>query len=209
MFDIHAIMHGLSQKRKVFHSEADFRLALASHICNSSAGSVVRTDHRFSSKKTKPIDIWFPSTGIVIELTHRLQRLEVISDGVTYDLASHGAHDQGRYDFVSSIQTIERAQSAGYGVKRGFSVLLTNDFEYWDSPRIGWENTFDADFRIREDNVLSGSLRWHPEASEGTTRGVTEPVNLNGSYRLRWRHYYDLDASKYSRFRYLAVEVGN
>ena len=87
-------------------------------------------------------------------------------------------------------------------------MFLTNDPEYWTAPRSGWEETYDADFRIHDKNILSGSLSWDPEASEGTTRGATVPIKLRGSYGLQWRNYSDLNTGQNSQFRYLAVEVG-
>ena len=208
MFDIHRIMNSLAQRRPIFHLEADFRLGLASHICNSSAGRIVRVEQKLTSSDEELMDIWFPSEGVVVELVHRLQRVKTTHCGISYDLKSHGALDQGRYDFVKGIEATERAASRFGRVKRGFSVFLTNDPEYWTAPRSGWEETYDADFRIHDKNILSGSLSWDPEASEGTTRGATVPIKLRGSYGLQWRNYSDLNTGQNSQFRYLAVEVG-
>ncbi len=209
MLDIHEIIRGLARKRPVFHSEADFRLALASHICTVYGGSVVREWHRFPSSDGGTSDIWFPSKELVIELVQRHQRMDVSFEGVGYNLKRHGAADQGRYDLVKSVQAIERATSRSGTVKRGYAVMLTNDPEYWVEPRDGWTETYDADFRIHDRNTLSGSLRWHPEASEGTTRGQTRPIVLQSSYDMQWHDYSNLGRCEYSRFRYLAVEIRN
>ena len=208
MLDIHNIMKGLAERRPIFHSEADFQLGLASHVCNTSAGAVVRVNHKVTANIDEIVDIWFPSDGTVIELTHRLEPINVTHDGVKYDLKHHGARDQGRYDFIKSIAVVENAVSRISNAKHGFSVMLTNDPEYWIEPRAGWQDTYDSDFRIHEGSILSGMLAWDPDASEGTTQGRIDPIRLRGTYKMHWCDYSRLDGGEYSDFRYLAIEVG-
>lgn len=208
MLDINTVMKSLAMRRPFFHSEADFRLGLASHLCNTSGGRIVRLEHKLATNEEKSVDIWFPSEGVVIELVHRLQRLEDTHLGVSYDLKYHKACDQGRFEFVKSIQLMERTVSRIGRVKHGFSVLLTNDPEYWADPRSGWQGKYDADFRTHEGNTLSGALSWDPDAKDGTTRGEWTPIELRNLYSLKWQHYSDCGTGEFSRFRYLAVEIG-
>ena len=89
--------------------------------------------------------------------------------------------------------------------KAGYAVLLTNDSSYWNVPT--QRDTVDADFRVHEGLAVSGALAWAASAGPGTVRGRESPIQIRGSYRLRWHEYSSFPGKSYGSFRYLAVSV--
>ena len=89
--------------------------------------------------------------------------------------------------------------------KAGYAVLLTNDSSYWNVPT--QRDTVDADFRVHEGRAVSGALAWAASAGPGTVRGRESPIQIRGSYRLRWHEYSSFPGKSYGSFRYLAVSV--
>ena len=207
-FDIHGVLERLAGRRPVFHSEADFRFALAWQIAQETSDSV-RLERPFSIEgANKYLDIWLRTPGIAIELKYKTRGLSVEHDGERFSLKTKSAHDQGRYDFIKDIRRLEEI-AAGRRLEdrkefmRGFAVLLTNDPLYWKPGR---EGTIDKDFRVHEGRCLKGRMAWAKRASEGTTKKRRAPLVLRGSYKLRWRPYRTLTTEN-GEFQYLAVEV--
>ena len=89
--------------------------------------------------------------------------------------------------------------------KAGYAVLLTNDSSYWKVP--GQRATVDADFRVHEGREISGELAWAARAGSGTVKDRESPIQIQGSYRLRWQEYSNFPEKSYGRFRYLVVSV--
>ena len=86
-------------------------------------------------------------------------------------------------------------------------MLLTNDSSYWKVPTP--RDTVDADFRVHEGRERSrahwrGRLGAEFGNGEGTEKS---PIQIRGSYRLRWREYSNFPGKSYGSFRYLAVSV--
>jgi hypothetical protein len=63
--------------------------------------------------------------------------------------------------------------------------VLSNDRSYWQPG--SRTDTIDAEFRIHEDRVLTGTLSWATRAGRGTTTGCDTPLLLAGRYTCRWR----------------------
>ena len=87
----------------------------------------------------------------------------------------------------------------------GYAVLLTNDASYWKVPTR--KDTVDADFRVHEGREISGALAWATSAGSGTMKSRESPIEMQGSYRLRWQEYSSVPAKSYGSFRYLAVSL--
>jgi hypothetical protein len=77
---------------------------------------------------------------------------------------------------------------------------------YWSEPTRA--NTVDSYFRIHENRILTGELKWLEHASDGTTKGRENPIAIKGTYKLRWQQYSTVRNEKHGEFRYLAVHVG-
>ena len=207
MLDIDGLMASLADRRKVFHSEADFQHALAWQIHEASLESQVRLEVSVIPVETQRmfLDIWLPVERIAIELKYVTRRLELVRNQESFALRDHSAQDQRRYDFLLDIQRLELMRSMPELCKAGHAVLLTNDSSYWNVPRS--RDTVDSDFRIHEGRAISGELAWAAHASPGTVRGRESPIRIQGSYRIRWQEYSNFPEKSRGRFRYLAVSV--
>ena len=206
MLDIHRVMKSLSERRPIFHSEADFQFALAWQIKETKGDAEVRLEYKplpyeFSRMQ---LDIWLPSEGTVIELKYPRTKLDVTSNGEHF-LLKDGADDLDRYDFVKDVSRIEGVIDKRSDATHGFAVLLTNTESLWKQPTRTWETTKDASFRIHDGRRLAGELDWVKNAPD---KERANPIQLSGAYDLKWYEYSDLETGNKSRFRYLAVEVG-
>ena len=207
MLDISGLVAGLAGTRKVFHSEADFQHALAWHIHHAMPESQVRleVDVMQVERQRRFLDIWLPLEGIAIELKYKTRGLALEQDDESFALRDQSARDQGRYDFLRDIQRLELMHSKMEQFGAGYAVLLTNDSSYWSEPRS--QDAVDSDFRIHEGRPISGELAWAAHAGVGTVRGREAPIQLRGSYRLRWQEYSNSPGKSRGRFRYLAIAV--
>ena len=207
MLDIDGLMASLADRRKMFHSEADFRHALAWQIHEAAPESQVRLEVSVIPVEAQRmfLDIWLPVEGIAIELKYKTRGLELEQDDESFALRNQSAQDQGRYDFLRDIQRLELMCSKLEQWRAGYAVLLTNDSSYWKVPT--QRDTVDTDFRVHEGREISGALAWAARASPGTVRGRESTIQIRGSYRLRWQEYSNFPEKSYGKFRYLAVSV--
>ena len=208
MLDIDGLMGTLADRRKVFHSEADFQHALAWQIHEAAPESRVRLEVNVvpAAAQRMYLDIWLPVEGIAIELKYKTRGLELEQGDESFALRNQSAQDIGRYDFLRDIRRLELMRSMPELCRAGYAVLLTNDSSYWNAPRS--QNTVDSDFRIHEGRVISGELTWATHASSGTVKSRESPIEIQGSYGLRWQEYSNFPGKSQGRFRYLAVSVG-
>lgn len=126
-----------------------------------------------------------------IELKYKTKRVK----DVRFEYTSHGAQNNGRYDFVWDIYRLEQYCAQGI-INRGFAVFMTNDKSYWSICRSG---SGVAPFDLSDNQILHGSLipGWADR---------TKPIHLKGAYPLKW--YPALkDANDVVQFRYLLIEV--
>ena len=200
-------LKGLSGRRPIFHSEADFQLAFAWYLHETAADSQVRPEFKPFKSENMYLDIWLQTFEIAIELKYPTRELEVEREGEVFALRNQSAQDTRRYDFIMDIRRLERVVDDSGPARAGFAVLLTNDPSYWEPPQRGWEDTSDAAFRIHEGKVIKGEMDWSEEAAEGAKKGKEKPIKLKGSYDDNWRDYSTLKEEKYGKFRYLVVEV--
>ena len=211
MLDIDSLMAGLSSRRPIFHSEADFQHALAWHIHETHPHCDLRLEREQflpNTSERMATDIWirFPDAVVSIELKYTNRALREEWDGETFALRDHGAQPPRRYDFIKDVQRLEQTLILPSPADYGFAVLLTNNHMYWTPPR--QENIIDAAFRIHHGHRLSeGGLRWGENAGAGTMGKRVEPIQLENSYDLRWRDYSSFGRDPGETFRYLAVLV--
>ncbi|MCY3639353.1 MAG: hypothetical protein OXG80_09710, partial [Chloroflexi bacterium] len=178
--DIHNIVQGLAVSRPIFHSEADFHVALSETI--KALGYETRLEFPSFRGESKRQDIWVSNAELLVELKFPTQKLEIESSGKSFSLKEHSAQDLGRYDFIKDIQRLERAVREGIYAKRGFAVMLTNDSLYW-RPSPTRRRTGSDEFRIHEERHVTGPMEWGPTAGPGTRNGREEPIILTGSYK--------------------------
>src|SRR5471030_25151 len=199
------VMTTLASQRDVFHSEADFQHAFAWELHQRFPKSSVRLEMPLRTKdKTLHLDflIQLPGKAIAVELKYKTKRLAQEISGEYFDLAHHGAHDHGGYDFIKDIHRLEEICRRKECCE-GWAIMLTNDSSYWTMPK----TSAYASFRLTEGRVLSGSIGWPEGTSSGTKRKREQVLQLDGAYKLNWRNYSLASIGHSSSFAYLAVKV--
>jgi len=196
--NMHEIMKKLSKERSIFHSEADFQHALAWKIHEECPDYNVRLEKReVVNDKEVYFDIFIFKNNekIPIEVKYKTKELKASINGEEYQLKTHGAYPPNRYEFIKDISRLEVFGG-------GFAVFLTNDSLYWYR---GEEEGIDEDFKIYENRKIKGTLKWGPNAGNGTTKGKGE-ITLLHSYIFHWKDYSSPNGYK-AKFRYLLVEI--
>lgn len=210
MLDVNELMKDLASRRPVFHSEADFQLALAWRMHEVAPDVPVRLEWPAvlpEQEKRIYLDLWLPGSNVGVELKYLTRKLEFEHEGERFALRNQGAQDIRRYDFLKDVERLEHLSvSEGTDVRAGFAILLTNDPLYWNRP--GLKGTVDAKFRLHEGRTVKGTMKWSKKASPGTKSGREDPICLKDSYLLRWQDYGDEGDGAYQRFRYLAIRIG-
>jgi hypothetical protein len=207
MVNITDVLATLAQQRSIFHSEADFQHALAWELHNQLPNAAIRLELPVAHRnKLLHVDIWIVQNEqiLALELKYKTRALVLPIGDETFKLLNQSAQDFGRYDFIKDLQRLEllladRRQAIGY------AILLTNDSSYWTPPRDA--GSIDADFRVPDGRMLHGVLQWKAHASVGTMRGREAPLEISGTYPLRWDEYAQPTTKSYGRFRYLAIKV--
>ncbi len=209
VFDIRPVLASLSDKRRVFHSEADFQFAFAWESKLLYPHIEVRLETHPKENPALRLDVQIldrhNTETIAVELKYLTREWAGEDAGETFALKTHSAHDIKRYDVVKDIFRVEDF-IRGRQSWRGFAVVLTNVAAYWTVPN-GESNSLDAAFRIHDNANLAGILGW--KAITGTARGRSGDISLAGRYPLRWSDYSSLDESSAGKFRSLIVPILN
>lgn len=207
MIDLQNLMQALATQRSVYHSEADFQHAFAWEVNRRLPTASVRLERPIrASGKLLHLDFLVRSekTSMAVELKYKTRKFRFDLEEEEYRLANHSAADQGRYDFIKDICRLEEITSNFNGCE-GWAIMLTNDSTYWKPPNT--KATMDNAFRIHEGRLLSGSLEWTSNASEGTKKNRSSALHMTGQYVLRWLDYSAPSTESYGQFRFLAVHV--
>jgi hypothetical protein len=196
--EIRETLRGLSLERPVFHSEADFKHAFAWTIQQRLPEARIRLEVPVEGVHVDAI-VSTENSAQALELKYKTKAHKFTLGNEQFVLANHAAHPRNRYHFLKDICRIE-ALIQKHRIKMGWALMLTNEPLYWQTGR----STVGSDFAINEGAEIEGTRRWHMTASEGTTKGIEEPLVFSGSYRLRWEVY-----SKFApqEIRYCLVEV--
>ncbi|KAF0197382.1 MAG: hypothetical protein FD169_364 [Bacillota bacterium] len=196
----------LKNKRKVFHSEADFQFALAWELQLQYPDASVRLEYPPPHDPTKYVDILVRLGEDVypIELKYKTKLFSAMVGGEPYYLKNHGAQDVGKYDFVKDICRVEAFREHISGYSEGYAIWLTNDPYYWNKPK---NNTAGySAFSVHHGAVKEGTMSWGISMSKGTTKGRDNALVLSGRYIIDWHDYSQVDA-KNGLFMYSIVRV--
>lgn len=215
--DIHRTLLDLAIKRPLFHSEDDFKFALAWSIQRQHPSWKIRLEWPFVSpddngSKTRYVDLRVKSDkGVdLIELKYPTAELPGVRVGdEEFNLKTHSAPDYGRAYFWEDVVRLEwLLQRAETTNARGIAIFLSNDTDYWENPERKGYRAKDWNFRLRSEMVYKRTLLWNappktrldwPWKRYGTTKSC---LRLSGSYRIEWRLY-----SRDGAFRYVALPV--
>jgi len=197
----------LKLKQKIFHSEADFQFSLAWELQKILPDAKIRLEYCPQFAPYMHIDIYvIDDDGTYpIELKYKSKYIKTIVDNEHFELKNHSAQDNGRYDYLSDVSRVERIKSLDENFREGYAIMLTNEPSYWKSPRSN--KTFDADFRIHEGKEVNGSLSWAKNVGAGTSKGRTEPINIEGRYLLHWDIYSQISDETNGLFKICIVSV--
>ncbi|APQ74199.1 hypothetical protein [Clostridium botulinum] len=207
-FNIIRVIDSIKEKRKVFHSEADFQFVLTWEIRKLYPDADVRLEYAYKiDDKIYHIDILVMIEGefISIELKYKTLKKSLIVNNEEFTLRNHGAQDLGKYDFIKDIVRLETLLLEDSKFVKGYVIMITNDPSYWNG--ITRKNTCCADFDIRNDKEIKGSLNWAEHASAGTMKNREKPLVLLGEYKMKWHDYSCFDEKRNGKFKYLAVKV--
>lgn len=209
MNDLGHYMSLLARSRPAFHSEADFQHSLAWLIHEQESSLSIRleypddiqNEHR-QSRFYVDVFIFDNNEKYAIELKYKTKELSANINGEEFRLKGQSAQNHGRYDYLKDVERLEHLKSIGM-IAKGYSVLLTNDHLYWVRP--AKDNFSDKAFRIHDGKVMENAiLSWGASASDGTTKGRRQPIEISGTYTLLWRDYSLVNEST---FRYLWMQV--
>lgn len=193
LLKIKGIMKSLADHRPVFHSEDDFKFALAWRIYQAMQSPEIRLEFKPFPDEAMYLDIWLQTTSTPIELKYCTQELDIKWRGERFELTNQKAHTQRRRAFFQDIKRIEQVMAKREDVKRGYVVILTNEPKYWESP----SSQQDADCRIHESREIGGD-----------TKSEEDTIILKGSYSLHWEDYSEIgNNAEYRFFRYLVVSI--
>lgn len=206
--DLARVLAELAGLRPVFHSEADFQLALAWHVQQLDSAMKVRLETRPAQGVRLDLDFARPDLGraTAVELKYLTRAWAGEIGGERYELKNQGAQDIRAYDVIKDIHRVERFV-AGRSGSDGAVIVVTNDASYW-RPGASEKDTNAAAFRLGEGAILHGTRAWGPRTGTGTRRGREQDLQLYGRYEMRWTDYSALPGRALgSRFRQLVVPV--
>lgn len=206
------ILQKLSEKRPIFHSEADFQFALAWQIKELYPNVMIRLEVPYTNDGTnKSLDLLLieDNKKYPIELKYKAKKATILYNNEQYNLKEHSAQDHGRYDYLKDVKRIEDLKINGDFAK-GYAIILTNEPKYWTK---GSKVTVCEEFRIHEGTLIAGSLSWKEHAGKNTIKGREEALNLKGTYKIAWCDFgtpnilKDLYTGKLNTFKYAICEI--
>lgn len=207
-FDIIKAIDSMKEKRKVFHSEADFQFALSWEIKEIYPEIDVRLEYAYKILgKIYHLDILLiiEDKFIPIELKYKTVKNLLIVNDEEFILRSHSAQDGGKYDFIKDIVRIETLLLDKSKFFEGYTIMITNDSSYWKGNiKL---NTCCAEFDIAENKEIKGLLKWAEHTSIGTKKNREDDLNLLGKYKIKWNKYSYFNEKKNANFKYVLVKV--
>lgn len=157
-----AAMTALARRRPLFHSEADFQLALAWELQTAHSQAQLRLEQRVMRDPPVALDILMrlDDRRYAFELKYLKRRLEIVVDGEPYKLAT-GAPDVEHYDILKDISRLERLTSSDIA-DAGCALVLTNVDDFWKPRGAGARTTGFDQFRLNDGRKVEGQLEWGP-----------------------------------------------
>ncbi len=191
MMDIKVILKKLSEKRSVFHMEADFQLALFREIAEVLGTSKdIYLEHLEGGKH---IDIYIKNENMdtALEIKYKTtfnKKIICPKTNEVFRLKKQSGQTYSRYDFWHDIERLQELVGTGNGKKRGFVLFLTNDKSYWD-PRYG---AVENDFKTSHGRIFErGSVL------TGNIKGKNKSVKIDYNYKINWEPYGEDGILKY------------
>lgn len=157
----------LKNKRQLFHSEDDLKLALSLVIKEQNPEYEIRLEKPASITipdiwnnkhiTRAPIDIVVRDNNgaiIPIELKYKTNRCVLEADDEIYNLTQHGAIDEGRFNIRKDIFRIECFVNENQMSSSGYVFILTNDSKYY-LEKAALNNTLDKNFSCHDNAIIN------------------------------------------------------
>lgn len=208
--DVDETLSALALLRPVFHSEADFQLALAWQVQQRDPAMLVRLETRPALGVHLDLAFARPDIGrtTAVELKYLTRAWTGDVGGERYELKDHGAQDIRAYDVVKDVVRVEKFIGGLPGAD-GDGVVLANDPSYWRPAKMN-DTSNAAAFRVSEGVVLNESRAWGPNTGPGTMKGRGEALAVGGRYEMRWGDYSRLPGGgRGAELRRLVIEIGS
>ncbi len=206
--EVSDVMSALADRRRVFHSEADFQHAFAWEVHRRDELMQVRLETRPESGVHLDLEFSRPDlrSSTAIELKYLTALWSGQIDGEMIDLKSQGAQDIRAYDVVKDVVRVERFCLGRVG-RNGAVIAMTNDSSYWRAPTHSRETNAKA-FRLYEGVQLAGRRAWGPLTGAGTRRNREADLILAGTHAIHWEPYSALPGgARNNELRYFVVEI--
>ncbi len=206
-FDINLILLKLQEKRKIFVSEIDLQIEIGFIIKSLYPKAKVRAEYCPSFNSNMHIDIVVNNNDSLyaIELKYKTKKCFKTIDNEVYNLKEHGARDINSYLYLKDIERLEKCRDNIYNFKKGYTLFITNDLGYKNKPTR--ENCIYKKLALYDGSVKNGVLDWEDNAGIGTKKNCNKPLNLKGSYSIKWHEYSKIDDSNTGTFMYLLNEI--
>lgn len=212
--DLNRVMSLLSKERPLFHNEKDFQFSLAWKFQQLNPELSVRLEKSFGDNREQSeyLDIFVSdrkNVEIGIELKYITALLVTKQKDEQFSLKNHSANDTRCYDSLKDLERIERLVANKY-ISQGYTIWLTNVNAFWNGQPNG--SLYD-EFRIFESRKINGTLNWKTGAGKGTIKNREKPINIKGTYDIKWSKYSDVVPAPivmpYTKgtFKYCIIEV--
>ena len=207
------LLSRLSLERPIFHSEDDFKFALAQLIKRDFPNYSIRLEKPVSTQMIKrsgvkedqprrtPIDIVCRTeTGeeIPIELKYKTKIMTCTDHhGEEFNLTQQGAVDTGRFGLRRDIYRVEQYLKKPESAQTGYVVMLTNDHDYLKN--IEDSNSIDCHFSCHDEAIIERiDQGWNLDKVK--EKGfIEDPVTMEAKKgsKLHWtsegQYYHKLD----------------
>ncbi|WP_395736707.1 hypothetical protein [Prosthecobacter sp.] len=184
-------MASLSKHRPIFHSEADFQHALAWELRHIDSSLDIRLEVPLplnSERRYVDLIVRSGERVVYLELKYKTREARHHYKGELFELKNQGATDQGAYDILKDLCRIENFVGKTPN-SEGFVIVVSNDSRYWAQPPSRSKPSIDEQFKLTDNRLFQGTLRWHPSAGQGSIKGREQPIQLRQSYTAHWSDY--------------------
>ena len=219
----------LSNKRRIFHSEADFQFALAWEIKENYKDDVnIRLEYPVD-KMNIDIVVFCGEKMIPIELKWLRTDFECCikgadgENGEKFKLALSGADPEIRYDCLKDIKRIESISEIRDNFVEGYTIWISNIETHFNK-----NHKHTMQFDISQDETQKGKIYWDKNEQDeiknidGTLKKSLREgdsrrnvIELKDSYTFHWEDYSIIDKSeiddkkyhKQNKFKYCITTI--
>ena len=212
-------LHHVSQRRPVFHSEADFQHELALELALAGyrvrlevprslvlSGTPVRAELDLLVQKSDGESAW-----TVIELKYVKAATIITHRGEVYDLAGTWSTNLSRFDALADLRRVEGIVGAGLAAQ-GHTVFLTNAADAWNVD-VSTGGNMAGQFSLHAGRELPAGvpLDWvpaNPAVGSVTKKRLAPyaPITLARAQTCSWTPYSAFSVTA-GEFKYLLLSA--